>query len=103
MRELLIQQRPSVSSMFRAALPSRPLLLMSPTFMSVGEWVEVDADRTPGWNSEGGVGVIIAVHDTLADVKYVFLNFYYIVITKYHLMTCLQMSALLKVCFDSLG
>jgi hypothetical protein len=103
MREFIIQQRPSVSSMFRAALPSRPLLLMSPTFMSVGEWVEVDADRTPGWNSEGGVGVIIAVHDTLADVKYVFLNCYYIVIPKYHLMTWLEMSALFKVYFDSLG
>jgi hypothetical protein len=69
MRDFLIEQRQSVSSMFRATPPSRPLALMSPTFISVGEWVEVDADRTPGWNSEGGVGVIIAVHDALADVK----------------------------------
>ncbi len=58
--------------MFRATPPSRPLSLMSPMFISVGEWVKVDADQTPGWNSEGGVGVIIDVHDTLADVKYVF-------------------------------
>ena len=40
-------------------------------FLSVGEWVEVDADRTPGYNSEGGIAVIISVHDDLADVKYV--------------------------------
>ncbi len=33
------------------------------------EWVEVDADRTPGYNSEGGIAVIIHVHDDLADVK----------------------------------
>ncbi len=69
MRDFLIEQRQSVLSMFRATPPSRPLALMSPTFISVGEWVEVDVDRTPGWNSKGGVGVIIAVHDALADVK----------------------------------
>jgi hypothetical protein len=37
----------------------------------VGEWVEVDADRTPGYNSEGGIAVVIAVADALVDVKYV--------------------------------
>ncbi len=48
-------------------------------FLSVGEWIEIDADRTPGFNSEGGIAVIIAVHDDLADVKYVFLirSFYF--------------------------
>jgi hypothetical protein len=38
-------------------------------FISVGEWVEVDADRTPGFNSEGGIAVIKNVHDDLANVK----------------------------------
>ena len=38
-------------------------------FISVGEWVEVNADRTPGFNSEGGIAVIINVQDDLADVK----------------------------------
>jgi hypothetical protein len=62
MREYLIQMRQPVAAMFRATPPSRPLSLMSPTFLSVGGgWVEVDADRTPGWKSEGGVGVIICV------------------------------------------
>lgn len=40
-------------------------------FLSVGEWVEIDADRSPGFNSEGGIAVIVAVHDDFADVKYV--------------------------------
>ena len=39
------------------------------TFLSIGKWVEVDADRTPGWNSEGGIAVFINVNDGLADVK----------------------------------
>jgi hypothetical protein len=72
MRDFLIEQRQPVSTMFRATPPSRPMALLSPTFISVGEWVEVDADRTPGWNSEGGVGVVIAVHDAVADVKCVY-------------------------------
>jgi hypothetical protein len=28
--------------------------------VSVGDWVEVDGDRSPGWNSEGGIAVVIA-------------------------------------------
>ncbi len=72
MREFLIEQCQAVSTIFRATPPSRPMALMSPTFISVGEWVEVDADRTPGWNSKGGVGVIIAVNDAVADVKCVY-------------------------------
>jgi hypothetical protein len=35
----------------------------------VGEWVEVDADRTPRYNSEGGIAVVVAVADALVDVK----------------------------------
>jgi hypothetical protein len=42
---------------------------LNPNFISVGEWVEVDADRTPGFNSEGGIAVITQVHDALVDVK----------------------------------
>jgi hypothetical protein len=55
--------------MFRANNAARSLRLLSPEFLSVGEWVEVDADRTPGWNSEGGIGVVVGVQDALADVK----------------------------------
>ena len=69
MREHLSKTRTQPALMFRATPPSRASLLQSPTFLSVGEWVEVDADRTPGWNSEGGVGVVVAVQDSFADVK----------------------------------
>jgi hypothetical protein len=48
MREFLIEQRQSISPMFRATPPSRSLALLDPTFISVSEWVEMDADRTPG-------------------------------------------------------
>jgi hypothetical protein len=56
--------------MFRAANTDiRNLQFLNPEFLSVGEWVEVDADRTPGWNSEGGIGVVVSVQDAFADVK----------------------------------
>jgi hypothetical protein len=56
--------------MFRANVVSyRAAQILRPGFLSVGEWVEVDADRTPGWNSEGGIAVIINAHDNYADVK----------------------------------
>ena len=55
--------------MFHAAPKSMNFVTADPSFISVGEWVEVDADRTPGYNSEGGIAVIISVHDDLVDVK----------------------------------
>jgi hypothetical protein len=55
--------------MFHSAPKISSLLTTNPSFISVGEWVEVDADRTPGFNSEGGIAVIISVQDNLADVK----------------------------------
>ncbi len=70
MRQHLIDNRQPILSMFRAANTAvRNLRLLNPEFLSVGEWVEVDADRTPGWNSEGGIGVVVSVEDALADVK----------------------------------
>ncbi len=58
--------------MFRPnIIPERAVQMLRPGFLSVGEWVEVDADRTPGYNSEGGIAVIIHVHDNFADVKWV--------------------------------
>ncbi len=69
MRQYLIDNRQLVQSMIRANDSSRNLRLLSPEFISVGEWVEVDADRTPGWNSESGVGVVVSVHDAFSDVK----------------------------------
>jgi hypothetical protein len=66
----LSESRASQVSMFHAASTTRNIVTHDINFISVGEWVEVDADRSPGFNSEGGIAVIINVHDALADVKY---------------------------------
>jgi hypothetical protein len=55
--------------MFHAAPATRTSILQDVNFISVGEWVEVDGDRSVGYNSEGGIAVIIKVEDNLADVK----------------------------------
>jgi hypothetical protein len=70
MKEFLIQNRTQPQNMFRTVAPPRLLQKLQLRFLSIGEWVEVDADRTPGWNSEGGIAVIVNVNDGLADVKY---------------------------------
>jgi hypothetical protein len=69
LKEHLVQCRVMPSEMFHCAPKNVNLVTSNPYFISVGEWVEVDADRTPGSNSEGGIAVIISVHDSLADVK----------------------------------
>jgi hypothetical protein len=71
MRLYFADNRDPQASMYHAAPKLQLGASANVNFLSVGEWVEVDADRTPGFNSEGGIGVIIAVYDDLADVKYV--------------------------------
>ncbi len=68
-RQYLTDGRVSQASMFRCPTKSLNTARASLKFLSVGEWVEVDGDRTPGFNSEGGIGVITSVHDDFADVK----------------------------------
>jgi hypothetical protein len=74
LREHIIQTRAVPAEMFHCAPKSLKSVTANIKFLSVGEWVEVDADRTPGYNSDGGIAVIINVHDDLADVKYVCSN-----------------------------
>ena len=57
--------------MIRCAPKTSIAITSNVKFLSVGEWVEIDGDRSPGYNSEGGIAVIVAVHDDFADVKYV--------------------------------
>ncbi len=71
LRQYLTDSRVSQLSMFHATPKPGSMSIANLKFLSVGEWVEVDADRTPGFNSEGGIAVIVNVHDDLADVKYV--------------------------------
>ncbi len=69
MRDYYILNRADQQSMFRAVTQPRSLQRLQLKFLSIGECVEVDADRTPGWNSEGGIGVIANATDGLADIK----------------------------------
>jgi hypothetical protein len=69
MKEYLHASRTPMDKIFHVAPNHLNAVLSNPNFISVGEWVEVDADRTPGFNSEGGIAVITAVHDALVDVK----------------------------------
>ena len=71
MKGYVIANRTPDSQMIRTVQSSAMIQRLQATRLSVGEWVEVDADRTPGWNSEDGIGVIINVEDGLSDVKYV--------------------------------
>ena len=71
MKQYLCDSKVTQDSMFHATPKAGTLFTANLQFLSVGEWVEVDADRTPGFNSEGGIAVIVNVHDDLADVKYV--------------------------------
>ncbi len=71
MKQYLCDSKVSQESMFHATPKPGSIFTANLKFLSVGEWVEVDADRTPGFNSEGGIAVIVNMHDDLADVKYV--------------------------------
>jgi hypothetical protein len=69
MMEHLHESRTPMAKIFHVTPNTMNAVLSNPNFISVGEWVEVDADRTPGFNSEGGIAVITQVHDALVDVK----------------------------------
>ncbi len=71
MKAFIVSSRTEQGSMFRAIPQTRVMQSMQIKFLSVGEWVEVQGDISPGWNTEGGIGVITKVTDGLADVKYV--------------------------------
>ncbi len=71
MKAFIVSSRTEQGRMFRAIPQSRVTQSMHIKCLSSGEWVEVQGDISPGWNSEGGIGVITKVTDGLADVKYV--------------------------------
>jgi hypothetical protein len=69
LREHLCGSRVAPATMFHCVPKTTNVRLENPSFISVGEWVEVDSDRSPGFNSKGGIAVVINVHDDFADVK----------------------------------
>jgi hypothetical protein len=51
MRSYLSSSRLPLPSMYHAAPTTINVVMSNPNFISVGEWVEVDVDRTPGRDS----------------------------------------------------
>ena len=69
LKEHLVSQRVAANDMFRKAAPVNSSRHVGASAVSVGDWVEVDGDRSPGWNSEGGIAMVIASSIIHADVK----------------------------------
>ena len=71
LKATLIAGRVPVDDMFRKPEPVNRARTMHAAGVSVGDWVEVDADRSPGWNSEGGIAMVTASAHNQAEVKYI--------------------------------
>ncbi len=71
LKATLIAGRVPVEDMFRKPEPVNRARTMHAAGVSVGDWVEVDSDRSPGWNSEGGIAMVIASANGTAEVKYI--------------------------------
>ncbi len=70
LRDHLLSQRVDVNEMFRKAASINKSRMIGAATLSVGDFVEVDADRSPGWNSEGGIAMVIAsVTNSICAVK----------------------------------
>ncbi len=71
LKEPLLAMRVDDKYRFRTAPPSAAACAIAAASVSVGDWVQVqvDGDRSPGWISEGGITMVIAVNDYFSDVK----------------------------------
>ncbi len=69
LKENLLSQCVAEKDMFRKAAPVNSSHNVGASTVFVGDWVEVDGDRSPGWNSEGGIAMVIASSINHADVK----------------------------------
>ena len=69
LKEHLVAMRVEEKDMFRKSAPVHNGRTMNSAGVSIGDWVQVDADRTPGWNSEGGIAMVTASSQNKAEVK----------------------------------
>ncbi len=68
----LTSLRVSVIDMVHKPVEVKPeIVLTGAGGLTVGDWVEVSHDFSPGHNSGGGVGVITEVVATMCHVKYI--------------------------------
>jgi hypothetical protein len=55
--------------MFRTAPPTSKARTIAAAAVLVGDWVQVDGDRFPGWNSEGGIVMVVEVNSNFSNIK----------------------------------
>ncbi len=68
----LLEMRVPVKDMVHAKIETKPDIVLTGTGgLTVGDWVEVMHDFSPGHNSGGGVGVIVEIIDHLSKVRYI--------------------------------
>ena len=68
----LIEMRVDVSEMVHVKIEVKAdITLTGAGGLTVGDWVEVEHDFTPGNNSGGGVGVITDIVDSFSFVRYI--------------------------------
>jgi len=65
----LMEERVPIDKMFQVAKSTSIARSSHAALVHVGDWVQVDADRSIGFNSEGGIGMVIAVNDNFSDIK----------------------------------
>ena len=65
----MLALRVDENDMFKKAAPVNSARMVGASAVSVGDWVQVDADRLPGWNSEGGIAMVTASLNNVAEVK----------------------------------
>ena len=69
LKEHLVSMRVADKDMFRKAAPVNSARMVGASAVSVGDFVEVDGDRSPGWNSEGGIAMVVASSNNCAEVN----------------------------------
>ncbi len=69
LKEHLVALRVDENDMFKKAAPVNSARMVAASAVSVGDWVEVDADRSPWWNSEGGIAMVTASLNNVSEVK----------------------------------
>jgi hypothetical protein len=69
LKEHLLAMRVDENDMFKKAAPMNSARMVGASAVSVGDWVQVDADRSPGWNSKGGIAMVTASLNNIVEVK----------------------------------
>ena len=71
-KKRLESMRVDVKDMVHSKVDVKPDITFTGTAgLTVGDWVEVEHDFSPGVNSGGGVGIITKIVENFSQVKYI--------------------------------